>query len=525
MPTLDPVVVTAAIKAGVEPVSGYPMTAGTEAIWLAIDTALANWITAWGGGGGGGSGTVTSVTSANAMLTIANTTTTPVITVVPSAITGIPETNITNLTSDLAALSAGILARVPTTRTLNATAPLRVNAGASADLSADQTWSIANNGITNALFRQGAATSLVGVGGNATANVADILATTDNQFPLRSGGLLGFTDFPTAIFNVLTGAGYYGYGTDGAPVFDGTTTVLGFVPVANRYLVTRDLFVTNMTINTGVVVAMASTDPEVNNAGATQGRRVFGTGTLTLAGTARLINNGRGGVAGVATANAGGPTCFAATGPASGGGGAIGAGAAGGNTGTHIWGAQTATAGVAALTVGNNAVGHYLGGSGGGGGTGAGGAGGSTAALSGASQLGVHYSDALASGVLVGGTTPFAQGGSGGGAGGGDGTRQGGAGGGPGGVSFVRFRFITGTGSIEAKGGNGNTGVVLGNTGGGGGGGGGTLTITTATQLSSSVLLASGVSLIYTGGLGAAGTGTGKAGGNGSDGFLFFANP
>jgi hypothetical protein len=52
--------------------------------------------------------------------------------------------------------------------------------------------SIANNAVDNTKFRQGAALSVVGVTGNATVNVADIVAGTDHHVLRRSGTSLGF---------------------------------------------------------------------------------------------------------------------------------------------------------------------------------------------------------------------------------------------------------------------------------------------------------------------------------------------
>lgn len=58
---------------------------------------------------------------------------------------------------------------------------------------------IANNAVTNAKFRQGVALSVVGVTGNATANVADIAATAASGAVLReSGSTIGFGTIATA---------------------------------------------------------------------------------------------------------------------------------------------------------------------------------------------------------------------------------------------------------------------------------------------------------------------------------------
>jgi hypothetical protein len=60
------------------------------------------------------------------------------------------------------------------------------------------TIGVAANGITNAKFRQGAALSVVGVTGNATANVADIAAGVDGHVLRRSGTALAFGTIATA---------------------------------------------------------------------------------------------------------------------------------------------------------------------------------------------------------------------------------------------------------------------------------------------------------------------------------------
>lgn len=51
---------------------------------------------------------------------------------------------------------------------------------------------VINNSISNAKLRQGAAASVVGVSGNAIANVADIVAGSDGDILRRAAGVLGF---------------------------------------------------------------------------------------------------------------------------------------------------------------------------------------------------------------------------------------------------------------------------------------------------------------------------------------------
>lgn len=57
---------------------------------------------------------------------------------------------------------------------------------------------IANNAVSNAKFRQSVALSVVGVAGNATANVADIVAAVDGEVLRRSGTTVGFGTVATA---------------------------------------------------------------------------------------------------------------------------------------------------------------------------------------------------------------------------------------------------------------------------------------------------------------------------------------
>lgn len=57
--------------------------------------------------------------------------------------------------------------------------------------------SIADNGVTNAMFRQGAGTSILGRKYGSTGDLADIAATANNQLLSRESGALTFTATPT----------------------------------------------------------------------------------------------------------------------------------------------------------------------------------------------------------------------------------------------------------------------------------------------------------------------------------------
>ncbi len=275
----------------------------------------------------------------------------------------------------------------------------------------------------------------------------------------------------------------FGNGSDGTVTFNGSSTILGMVPVANVYTLTRDIFCINITINSSVFL----TGPY----------RVFYTGTLTNAGT--ISNNGVSGGAGGAA-----PT---QVGDGSGSGGSAGT-ASGVSNGT-IKGALTGGAGGEGGTAGNGNNGTngtnetyggisnsgIAGGAGGAGGAvinppttgGTGGTGGTTTIITkwssvpiivspyvGANFFGVSGSSAGGGGGGGGNhaTGPSALGGGGGG----------GGGGGTGGPVVLIGKTTINTGTISSNGGDGGTGGKGGdansgsgsrNVGGGGGGGGG----------------------------------------------------
>lgn len=249
---------------------------------------------------------------------------------------------------------------------------------------------------------------------------------------------------------------WFGDGSDGAVVFDGTTTILGMAPAANVYTLTRDLFVTNMTVNNGVTVKTA-------------GFRIFGTGALLTpsqnsATTGIIDNSGNN-----AAANAAGAALATNTVGGSGAGGAGGA---------------ASTAGTAAVALAA-ATGPVMGGAGGIGGasTGAAGAGATTANTANLNNARTVHSAttgmAMQSASAASHATLVVQPGNGGGGGGG-GTSTGGGGGSGGGMIVLCFNTIHFLGSITANGGNGG---ISSNGAGGGGGGGGVIYLTAANFL------------------------------------------
>ena len=295
--------------------------------------------------------------------------------------------------------------------------------------------------------------------------------------------------------NIAGGFAWGGDGSDGAQTYDGTTTILGMAPSSSTYTLTRDIFCSSITVNSGVTI-------KTNN------YAIYCSGTLTNSGT--IQNNGAAGAAGN---NAGSSTA----GGASSGTAAAGAltaahyarnvssvgGTAGGNGGTTT-GTQAPSANLGNTSVAGpiaSGAAGATGASGGQGGTGTSGAGGAVrAGGAGASVTlaGVLGNKALAADLGAfrpSGNTTFivytypngGNGGSaGGGGGGGDGTNSGGGGGGGGGEGggagwlgiFAKNIVNAGTGIISANGGTGGNGgngftPTAGNTGGGGGGAGG----------------------------------------------------
>ncbi len=275
----------------------------------------------------------------------------------------------------------------------------------------------------------------------------------------------------------------WGDGSDGAQTLDGAATILGMAPVANVYTMTRDLCFTDLTINTGITLKSA-------------GFRIYGTGTLTMSGTAKITCNG---------ANGGAGTGF--------GGGHSGIlGAAAGGDGAAPDGAHGAGVAVTLTAA--------IGTAGGTGGTGdSGGGGSSTRTAPTPIQGSVHLLLALTTGMLSGASgITVLQGGAGGGSGGGDvgAGLDGGYGGGGGGVILIVFRSIAlaNTSQLEAKGGNGTNGAG-GGTGQGGGGGGGAGAIIFVYHV---VVSGTTPVTVFTGGTHGNGAGTGTNGTNGTDG-------
>ena len=273
--------------------------------------------------------------------------------------------------------------------------------------------------------------------------------------------------------------------SDGSPVFDGTSTVLGFVPAGGIYTITRPLLCSTLSVTGTAVLRMT------NGSNTTD---FFCARRLYVEAGAKVLwngNDGAGALGGLAITNGG------SLNSAGGSGGAGGNNAAGGGPG--------------------GSGGSTMGGSGGNGGAAGGNAGGTGNASSalGAAQQRMFRSSVFGSLHRVVSADLFGHvNGSGGGGGGGGlnnaGTGVGGGGGGSAtlGVCHVGIWEVYGT--VGATGGKGADGAVTGNgvAGGGGGGSGGSLWIEADYVVSRG-------NVIVTGGLGGQGAG---GGGNGSPG-------
>jgi lysophospholipase L1-like esterase len=248
---------------------------------------------------------------------------------------------------------------------------------------------------------------------------------------------------------------WFGDGSDGAVVFDGTTTILGMAPSSSVYTLTRDLFVTNMTVNNGVTIK-------------TTGFRIYGTGTLmtpiqSVASTGIIDCSG---------GNAAGQTAGAATANQS-LSGSVGGGAGGAIGGAGVAGGTLTAAGTGPLMGGVGGIGGAS--------TGAAGAAGANTNAVAQNLLNARTVHTATTGCAMGSFGAFqkvlyVQPGQGGGGGGG-GSAVGGGGGGGGGIVLIAAATINFLGSITANGGNGGNST---NGAGGGGGGGGVVYLTCA---------------------------------------------
>ena len=392
-----------------------------------------------------------------------------------------------------------------------------------------------------------------GGGGSVVLQTDGVNNGSQTKENLVAGPGISLTDDGVGDVTIAGSFAWGGDGSDGAVTFDGTSTVLGLAPASSVYTLSRDIFCTNLTINSGVTI-------KSNNFA------IFCAGTLTVNGT--IQNNGTAagsipasGAGGNASGSSGGSagSTVVTGGSASGhyarlattglGGNAGGAGATGnGSQGTAGGNGGTPSRAPFASTAPTTGSAGAAGGAGGNGGTGTGAAARSGGSAGGAPTVAVFPgqvpSNAIAGVFFNNGTTVSAYGfqngsnGSapGGGGGGGDGTNAGGGGGGsgaeggPAGIVgiFAKSIVVGASGAIQCNGGAGGNGgngasPTAGNAGGGGGGGGGSggqggiMWLVYASLTNSGTIQAVG-GAGGTGGTHGTGHGTGANGTDGSNG-------
>lgn len=399
-------------------------------------------------------------------------------------------------------------------KTLLGLAPVATSASAS-DLTAGALGAARMPALT------GDVTSTVGtvattIAANAVTNAKAAQMATLTLKGNNTGGTTNAIDLTVAEVLAMLGIGasspfYFGTGSDGAAVFDGSTAVTGCTRSGATYTMTRFCYWTTGVFSGGAILKVDGYVPHFNST-------LSGTGTIDAS-------------AGNSTLDASGAAPWATARPMPNGlAGPVGTGSGQNGTGTTVSiRGLVNTGGTGGAGGGpNNGVagGKGRGGGGGGGAAGAGGSGGNVTNASDTLGDWQEYANATQGrqdGAAAGATRASLQPGTPGGSGGFSGAVSGGGGGGSGGWLTIYVKLLSGTGiTFQAKGGNGGNGGTNGTfgAGGGGGGAGGVVVMVIGPTVTPPTPVVTG----GTGGTGAAGStisgGNGAAGGAGD--FLIF---
>lgn len=440
------------------------------------------------------------------------------------------------------AVGTAFFAQTNTGNTLS-TVIIQNNAAAEAPLELEQFGVTSGHFVKEILFGGSSSTVLwVSDGttpnGNLSGTAGDICLNCDSSTVYYCTGTTSWTQLGTS-----SGSGnnaIFADGGDGAVTFDGSTTVLGMAPSSSIYTLTRDIFLTTGTVDSGVTIKMG-------------GYRIFATTSISNAGN--IIYNGNAGSAGSSGGVPGaGNNQVGSAGGGGGGGAALPSGSVygglaggGGQGGTGgFFPEQQSGSGTAGASATNSLLFSgtgAIGGAGGygftsGGGTsfGGGGAGGTVTQAAGVTPHWLPSFELMSNGSGFLTSTGAGGGGGGGGPGGnpnnGNSFNSGGGGGGGGagsngGIVCIFAKSIINTGIISANGGTGGTagngGLSFGgqmdnwNGGGGGGGAGGSggIVLLVYSSLSNSGIISANGG---TGGVGGTGGATGFTGNPGSNG-------
>lgn len=278
------------------------------------------------------------------------------------------------------------------------------------------------------------------------------------------------------------GFGAYGDGSDGAVTLDGTNTYSFLGKSGLTYWLTRDVYLSSLTIAAGVTLQLGG--------GATGTFRLYCSGTASIAATAFITvspntaasgaTGGSNGVASSVVVGAAGPNGTT-------GGGVAGNSVAGANGG---FGGKGGNASAGATVSGTNGV----------------------ATMPTGASLPRALPFAAEMSYLVAGVKAYFPGGASGSPGAGDGTNAGGGAGAGGNPLWMSVQNLVNNGTIRSSGGSGAAGTG-GNAGGGGGGQGGPIILIYGSYSGSG-------SITSVGGNGGAAAGTGTAGASGGAGWI-----